>query len=252
VNNVPGPLSDPSAEMERVLVAADHREVVLRAVGGVAVSLRCPAAQREPLRRSYKDLDLVGRSGQAEVIGTLMADLGYLPDREFNVLHGHQRLYFWDEANQRQLDIFIDNFEMCHRLELKDRLDLEPATLPLADLLLTKLQVVEVNEKDLKDAAAILADHDLAPQAPQAIDPERIVSLLGSDWGWWRTTTENLRKLRDYVTSLEDLQEAVAITERLDRLVRRIEEAPKSLKWRLRARVGERMRWYDLPEDAEA
>ncbi|MGH2703212.1 MAG: hypothetical protein ACRDJ2_15735, partial [Actinomycetota bacterium] len=231
------------------LDAADQREVVLRAVGGVAVSLRCPSARREPLRRGYKDLDLVGRSGEAGAIGALMADLGYQADREFNVLHGHQRLYFWDAANQRQLDVFIDNFEMCHRLDLKDRLDLERRTLPLADLLLTKLQVVELNEKDVKDAAAILADHDLAPKA---IDSERIVSLLGSDWGWWRTTTENLGKLRDYATSLGDLEEAGAITERLNRLMRRIEETPKSVKWKLRARVGERVRWYDLPEEVDA
>jgi hypothetical protein len=249
MNNVQTPLSNPSAEMERVLVAAEEREVVLRAIGGVAVSLRCPSARREPLRRSYKDLDLVGKSGQAQAIGSLMEDLGYMPDREFNVLHGHQRLYFWDAANQRQLDVFIDNFEMCHPLALKDRLDLEARTIPLADLLLTKLQVVEVNEKDLKDTAALLADHDIAPEA---IDPDRIVSLLRGDWGWWRTATENLGKVRDYATSLADLEEGLVIRDRLDGLIGRIEDAPKTFKWKIRARVGEKVRWYDLPEEVEA
>lgn len=246
---LPAPLPDAPAEMERVLKAAEVHNVVLRAIGGLAIYLRCPSARRPPLQRTYKDLDLVGRSGQAQTIGALMEELGYVPDREFNLLHGHQRLYFWDRAHERQLDVFIDNFEMCHPLALKDRLDLEAGTLPLADLLLTKLQVVEVNEKDLKDASALLVDHEISPYG---IDPERITSLLSSDWGWWRTTSENLAKVRDHAASQEGLDGASVIAERITRLLRLIEEAPKTLKWKLRARVGEKVRWYNLPEEVDA
>ena len=243
------PLSDPPAEMERVLAAAVSKNVSLRAIGGVAVHLRCPSAGQSPLMREYKDLDLVGRSGQGRTIDEMMIELGYAPDREFNTLHGHRRLYFWDGTNERQLDVFIDKFEMCHPLPLKDRIEVDERTLPLADLLLTKLQVVEVNEKDLKDASALLADHDVSPEA---IDATRIVSILADDWGWWRTSTENLTKVRDYATSLAEWRDASIVAGRVDTLLRTVADAPKSLKWKLRARVGERLRWYDLPEEVDA
>jgi hypothetical protein len=109
--------------------------------------------------------------------------------------------------------------------------------------------VVEVNEKDLKDASALLADHDVSPGA---IDPTRIVSVLADDWGWWRTSTENLTKVRDYATSLAGWRDAAIVARRVDDLLRTIAEAPKSLKWKLRGRVGERLRWYDLPEEVDA
>lgn len=242
------PLSDVRAEGERVLKAADAAGVVVRQVGGLAVYLRCPSAHRPPLRRDYKDIDLAGRAGDARAIGRLMEELGYLADSEFNSLHGHQRLYFWDQLNQRQLDVFIESISMCHHLSLTNRLELDSRTITLADLLLTKLQVVEVNEKDLKDAAALLADHEVSPGG---IDPLQIVSILASDWGWWRTATENLRKVSVYAESLPGLEMAAVIKERVAALLDLIEGAPKSFKWKLRARAGERMRWYDLPEEIE-
>lgn len=243
-----GPLSDVRAEGERVLKAADAADVVVRQVGGLAVYLRCPSAHRPPLQRDYKDIDLVGRGGDARAIGRLMEELGYFADAEFNSLHGHQRLYFWDQLNQRQLDVFIESISMCHHLSLTKRLELDSRTLTLADLLLTKLQVIEVNEKDLKDAAALLADHEVSPGG---IDPLQIVSILAIDWGWWRTATANLRKVSSYAESLPGLEMAAVIQERVTALLGLIEGAPKSFKWKLRARVGERVRWYDLPEEIE-
>lgn len=243
---VGSPLPDVRAEVERVLQAADAAGVALRAVGGLAVYLRCPSARRPPLQRDYKDIDLVGRAGDARAIGRLMEELGYLPDAEFNSLHGHQRLYFWDQPNERQLDVFIESIAMCHHLTLTGRLERDARTLTLADLLLTKLQVVEVNEKDLKDAAALLADHDVSPDG---IDPQLIVSVLATDWGWWRTATESLRKVSSYAGSLTGFDGAAVIQARVAELLELIEGAPKSLKWKLRARVGEKVRWYDLPEE---
>ena len=135
---------------------------------------------------------------------------------------------------------------MCHALRVEDGLADEPTTLPLADLLLSKLQVVETNEKDLRDAAAILADHELAAEA---INPTRILSILTTDWGWWRTATETLRKIDAYAASLEGLDRQGNILERVVELLASADAAPKSLRWKLRARVGERVRWYELPED---
>jgi hypothetical protein len=169
--------------------------------------------------------------------------LGYEGDREFNALHGRERLLFWDATNGRQLDVFVDRMVLCHTLDLADRVTREPRTLPLADLLLAKLQVVELNERDLKDATALLADHDLGPDG---VDAERVTEVLASDWGWWRTATGTLERVAGYAGDLDGFGAAV---ERAGALGERIEAAPKSRRWRMRAKIGERKRWYELPEE---
>jgi hypothetical protein len=240
------PLVDLPEEGVRVLDAADAAGVTLRAVGGVAVWLTCPSGRMPPLARPYKDLDLVAPEGRAAPVTDLMVSLGYQPAEQFNKLHGHQRLYYWDTANNRQVDVFVQRFAMCHALELGHRLPLSEKTIPLADLLLTKLQVVEVNERDLKDAAAILADHDVAPDG---IDPARIVEVLADDWGWWRTSTRTLDRVAEYAAGLDGLARKKHVLQAVRSLSELLDAAPKSLRWRLRSIVGERVRWYELPEE---
>jgi hypothetical protein len=242
------PRPDLRDEVMRLLDAGAQERLVLRVTGGLAVWVRCPSAKRPPLEREFKDLDLVGRVGQAQPIAALLERLGYLPDEEFNQLHGHQRLYFWDPANQRQLDVFIERISMSHMLDLAGRVDLEDKTIPLADLLLTKLQVFETNEKDLKDAVAILVDH---PVGSNGIDPGRVAEVLASDWGWWRTATATLDKVVAYSDNLDHFDGAETVRQRAGELRARIDQAPKSVKWRLRAKVGERIRWYEVPEEIE-
>jgi hypothetical protein len=240
------PLADLPQEGIRVLDAAEAAGVVVRAVGGVAVWLTCPSARVPPLARPYKDLDLVTPGGRSDPITDLLVSLGYEPAESFNKLHGHQRLYFWDPTNRRQLDIFVQRFAMSHELDLGDRLELATRTIPLADLLLTKLQVVEVNERDLMDAAAILADHSVGPEG---IDPGRVVEVLAGDWGWWRTATATLDATAGYVARLDGFERASTVLQAVQTLRRRVDDAPKGARWRLRAIVGERVRWYELPEE---
>jgi hypothetical protein len=242
------PLPDLRDEVRRVLDAVERAHLVLRVTGGLAVWLRCPSARRPPLERRFKDLDLVGRAGEARPIQTVLGDLGYVADQEFNRLHGHQRLYFWDPANKRQLDVFIERIVMSHALDLAGRLDADDETIPLADLLLTKLQVFEVNEKDLKDTTALLADH---PIGANGIDPARVAQVLSSDWGWWRTATATLEKVVAYSDSLDHFEGRGIVRRRAGELRARIDQAPKSVKWRVRAKVGDRVRWYELPEEIE-
>jgi hypothetical protein len=235
------PHPDLRHEALRVLHAARDEGLTLRAIGGLAVAIRCPSAARPPLRRDYKDLDVVGLSSERKRIDEVFTDLGYVPDEEFNILHGHQRLLHYDRANGRQLDTFLDRFHMCHTLELKDRIALDELTLPPADLLLSKLQVVETNERDLKDMVALLLDAE--------IDAERIARVCADDWGWWRTVTEVLEKAVAYAE--QESVEPVAVRNRVETLRARIDETPKSLRWRARAKVGDRVRWYELPEENE-
>ena len=244
-----GSEADLEAEAVRVLDAAQAEHVLLRALGGLAVKLICPSAEVAPLARSYKDLDLATRHAESSSVTDLLAALGYEPDLEFNALHGLKQLYFWDPTHGRQLDVFVDRIDLSHTLEIADRLEITTRTLPPADLLLTKLQVVEVNEKDLKDTCALLADH---PISPDGIDPGRVTEVLGDDWGWWRTCTQTLDAVASYAESLEAFAGKDAVLRAAMELRAAIDAAPKSVRWRMRSIIGERVRWYELPEETGA
>jgi hypothetical protein len=244
--SVASPLAHLPDEADRILRAAVADRIALRVTGGVAVYLLCPSARTAPLARSYKDLDLVGRSGESKSISRLLTGLGYQPDIELNSFQGHQRLFFRDVVNNRDLDVFIGRMTLCHDLDLNDRLTTQENTISPADLLLSKLQVVQVNERDLVDTAALLFDH---PVDSGGIDPLRIRAVLCSDWGWWRTATATLEKVVSYASNLHDIGPVVLA--RANEIVETVERAPKSIRWKARAAIGDRVRWYVLPEEVE-
>ena len=238
------PLPDHVAEAEGLIEAARRKGTVLRALGGVAVHLRCPSAQRPPLARTPKDLDFASTSKDRQALIALFREAGYQPDDEFNALHGKTRLFFWDADNSRQADVFLDRVSMCHSLELADRLDEHPLTLSVSDLLLLKLQVFETNDRDYKDALSLLLDH-----ADGEMDTRYIAGLLAADWGWWRTATMVLERLDRYARELEDFDRKNDVHYRIRDLLGAIEAEPKSRRWKMRSRIGERARWYELPEE---
>src|SRR6266851_816940 len=246
-------LSAISDEAKRILDEARNRGIILRLFGGVAVKYHCPSATHRSLQRSYPDLDLFGRGKQGREIRRLFLDLGYEPNQRFNALHGATRLIFEDVTNQRVVDIFLDVFRMCHTLHLGDRLSIDDYTIPISDLLLTKLQVVEINEKDIRDLIAILKDHDIPEKIDsgdkEVIDAGYISTLCADVWGLCKTISLTLRKLLTFLSKYELESEAKQILEaRISKLLNAIDTVPKSLKWKLRDKVGERKRWYDLPE----
>ena len=240
-------------EARRVIGAAQEQGVHLRVIGGLAVKLRCPSADHRALSRTYGDLDLVGYRSQRPQIHQVMESLGYLPNKRFNALQGHRRLLFERAEKSYALDIFLDVFVMCHELNFLGRLELDEYTVPLAELLLSKLQIVELNEKDVKDIYTLIQDHEFGEGVErEEIDIRFITELCGSDWGWYRTATWNIDKVlalaEDY---LEEDATREQIVSRLRYLGQTIEEAPKSLRWKSRARLGERVRWYNLPEEVK-
>jgi hypothetical protein len=224
-------------------------------IGGVAVHMRCPCAADPPLRRDYKDIDFVTVRRMTQQLTSLLEENGHLPDKRFNALHGSQRLFFWDEQNGRQLDVFVDRFEMCHQFDLRNRVDHDPTgmTLPLADLLLTKMQVVELNFKDTQDIAAVLQDHPLS-DSDEGINVDYIVQLTRNDWGLQHTLELTIRKIQDdeHLPRLTVDQPRYSLAGQLADLIRAMNDAPKSTAWKLRARLGERKRWYELPEESRA
>jgi hypothetical protein len=242
------PYSDPVAEGRRIAAAAADGGLPLRLLGGVAVALLCPSSRRPPLQRHYADIDFATSGGAKEGVTELMEALSYVPDREFNMLHGNRRLYFWDEANQRQVDVFVNEANLCHRIDLRPRLGVVPLTLSLADLTVLKLQVVETNEKDYLDLCAIFADHDLGSD-PDGVDATYIATLAASDWGLWRTLGMVAERSAQFARDLVGFDAADRVAERLGRLQAQLDTVPKSRVWKMRARIGDRKRWYELPEE---
>jgi len=212
--------------------------VDLSLLGGAAIFLHCPGAIADGPYRELADLDAVTTKRSAGDLAKTLEARGYEPDSRFNAMHGDRRMIF--DGPRGKLDVFVDVFEMCHTIDLRDRIGIEPRTLPVADLLATKLQIVELNEKDARDAAALLREHELGSGPGDHVDVDYLNGLVGSDWGLWRTLTGTL-------DSLAQLQPDVA--GRAGELRDAFEAAPKSRGWKLRARVGERKRWYELPEE---
>ncbi len=241
---------DIQQEALRIVEAGTAQGMTLRLLGGLAIRLQCASAAHGTLARTYPDIDLATLPRQGQDAERLLSQLGYTPNKGFNLLNGDSRLLFYDETHGRQVDVFVGTFAMCHRLALGERLMLEPLTLPLAELLLTKLQIVKINEKDLRDVTALLLDHLLATTDEEAINVARIAELCGKDWGWWKTMNINLHKLRSFVLTQDLGNDAKhTVTTRIDELLVALDDAPKSLKWKTRAAIGERLPWYDLPEE---
>ena len=181
------PLANVNEEAIRVAGAITQAKVPLRLIGGGAIYLRCPSARQADLRRAYADLDFVGLGERGIEFRRFFEGLGYEPNSWFNKLHGRTRLLFWDKTNGRQADVFLDRMNMCHVLDFRSQLEIDPQTLSLADLLLTKLQIVEMNRKDLIDVVALLIDHAIGSGDGEEINGAHIARLTAGDWGLYRT-----------------------------------------------------------------
>jgi hypothetical protein len=256
-------LVDPLAEALRLIGLAETRGLQVRLMGGLAFHAQAPTWTAR-IGRADRDIDIATRRRDTKALSGLLVAEGYLPDTQHNTLFGHKQMYFVDAARGRPVDVLVDRFEMCHTFELERRLTVTRPTLPLAELLLSKLQIVRINRKDALDALVLLAEHPLArddgaadsADPAAAINAARIVALTAGDWGWWRTVTENLEKLRLFLeVELRDGELDLGRPPRFDAVAQiaalraAIDEAPKSAGWRLRALVGDRMTWYVLPEE---
>jgi hypothetical protein len=243
-------LESPIDEAKRIIEVAQQRKVMLRLFGGVSFYFRCPSAKHRILQRNYVDIDFMAHSKQSREIKQLFAELGYTPRERFNAMQGFKRLIFNDIAHQRRVDIFLDVFEMSHKFNFKDRLEIDQYTISLADMLATKLQIVEINEKDIKDILSLLIDHNLgSDDSPEVVNGEYLAKLCADDWGVYKTFSINIDLVLSTIDhyGLEEDQRRLVV-ERATKLKQMIEDAPKSIKWKVRAKVGEKVRWYELPE----
>ena len=248
-------LGDPLDEALRLIALADAGGLQVRLLGGLAFHARCRSWTAR-IDRDGRDIDLATRNRDRKGLSALMVANGYLADRQYNALYGHKQLYFVDPSQRRPVDVLIDRMEMSHRFEFADRLQVDRPTIPLAELLLTKLQIAQINRKDILDGLALLSEYPLGRVDEGTINLDRIIALTSNDWGWWRTFTGNLDKFEAYRTTKLEPAELdfgrpphFAVDAQIVALLAAIEAAPKSTRWKLRARVGERVQWYIEPEE---
>ena len=245
------PLADVVAEGRRLVESAD---LPVRLLGGVGVALHDHRPVPAALERGYGDLDVVIPPKSARAMTGVMTAGGYEPNERFNALHGAQRMLFYDLDNKRQVDVFVGTFSMCHRLDLSGRLGEHAYSLDAADLLLTKLQIHEINRKDLIDAVRLLLTHENADigggaGTPDAMSLDRLRSVTSTDWGWFTTVTDNLQLVRSAAADLLDPEDAAGVEARADVIDESLRAAPKSMRWKARSVVGRKTPWYELPEE---
>lgn len=257
------------AEAERLIAEGDRRGVTLRLLGSIAVWDHCRSLRHLlPTlgRHQYRDIDLVGRSSERKGVVTTFRELGYQPDEALMASqeYGIGRLIFHGPPpDPIKVDVFLDTLRMCHRIELAPVLGLDRPTIPLAELLMSKLQIVRLTDNDIKDCIVLLAEHSVAGTADKRVtgadsdgehvDATRISGRLADDWGFWYTATTNIERIRNAVRTLDGLSPELAevVEERLTTLAEAIEHAPKSLRWRTRRTVGTRVLWYEEVEDVQ-
>lgn len=250
--------NDFEKEIRRIISEADDRKIPLRILGGAAIRMHCPAHKDlyEKLKRVPKhDMDFVTYSKFRPLTKSLFVDLGYEPYISLMLTGatGRHRQIFNDKEGNKAIDVFLDKLEMCHVIDYKDRLELDTPTVPLAELLLQKLQIVQTNEKDIQDAIILLIEHDLGKGDKEEINADYIAKVLANEWGFNYTVTVNCGKIRDFLEKYEPLtkQDKAIVMERIDKLQDSVEKQPKTLQWKLRAKVGPSVKWYNVVEEVQ-
>jgi len=235
-------------EALRVVAAGDKVGVPLRIIGALAFHHHCPEFSfiQTKLNRVYTDIDFAAYGKQSKQIRDLFVALGYDEDVEINAFHAEGgRLIFNDPTSHIHVDVFMDRLDFCHPIPWKGRLEVDSPTIPLAELLLEKMQIVKINEKDIIDTMMLLREHEIGADDEDHVNSARVATLCAGEWGLWRTTTMNLEKVRDYLPHVElDEADKAIVSQRVAELLSAMNDYPKGARWKLRARVGDKVKWY--------
>ena len=235
-------------ELQRILNASEENNVTLRVIGSLAFQMHCPqyGYLQAAMGRAYTDIDFAGYRNEAKAINQMMTALEYKESREVFIMSEGNRSIFHQVNGSLYVDVFYNKLDFSHVISWENRLDVDNPTIPLAELLLEKMQIFEINEKDIIDTIMLLLEHPLGDSDVEVINIKRISQLLAKDWGLWRTTTMNLNKVKQLAGQYSQLsdEEQSHIVDQVDRSLERIETEPKSRGWKLRARVGDRVKWY--------
>lgn len=249
---------DFAKEIRRIISVADERKIPLRILGGAAVRMHCPEYESlyERLKRVPKhDMDFVTYSKFRPLTKSLFVDLGYEPYISLMLTGatGRHRQIFNDKEGNKAIDVFLGKLEMCHVIDYSNRLELDSPTVPLAELLLQKLQIVQTNEKDIQDTIILLREHEIGSTDKDEINADYVAKILSNEWGFYYTVNMNFPKVKEFMNKYSVLtaEDKRVVTERMDKLSSIIENTPKTLQWKLRAKVGPTKKWYNVVEEVQ-
>ncbi len=240
-------------EALRIIKLGEEKGFIFRLMGAVAVKLHCPKYEHlyRQMKRTLTDIDYATYGKYRKDMEKFFKELGYAPNEQVIAYYGKQRHIYWSDKNQWQVDLFFDELDMCHKVNFRGRLELDNPTIALADIMLEKMQIVKINEKDVKDTIIMLLEHEIGDSDKDTVNGAYIAGLLRTDWGYCHTVTTNLKKVRGFVDGYEALSadEKERVKNGVDALAGRIEEKPKSLKWKLRSKLGTKVKWYKEVEE---
>jgi hypothetical protein len=240
-------------EGPRIVREGAKRGLHLKLLGAIAFQNHCPKYNylTAKLRRQLSDVDFAAYNSERATIEKLMREFGYSDQPMVSALFGHQRMIWDNKSNGLHVDIFFDKLEMNHDIPFRGRLEIEEMTIPLSDMLLEKMQIVQLNEKDIIDTIMLLREHAVGDAAPETIDASYLAKLLSNEWGFYYTVTTNLKKVEDRLNVYPELTEEdrADVSSKIQNLLAILEKAPKTLAWKLRARVGPKTKWYKDVDD---
>jgi hypothetical protein len=245
-----------SNEANRIIQRANQDGVILRLLGSIAFRLHCPkyVDRLDMMDRQLTDIDFASYSSERDKVEKLLISLGYMTQSYVLVATATlgRSIYWRGDDKELKTDIFWDRLNMNHTIDFKGRLELDNPTIPLSELLQEKLQIVKLNLKDVKDTIVLLLEHEVAKGSSdiETIDLAPILENVSGDWGYYYTFTMNLKKIRDHLHQQGILseQEKSIVDGKIAFILEAIESAPKSLRWKMRAKVGPSKKWYNEVE----
>jgi hypothetical protein len=232
----------------------NKRGVLLRLLGSVAFAIHCPVygSLQEKAHRNFTDLDFAAYFPHIKNIRNILETMGFEEDREVAVVYARTRLIYNHPNSGLHIDVFIDKLDFCHQIPWAGRLEVDNPTIPLAELLLEKMQIVKLNEKDVVDTIILIREHSIGNSDLEIINVELISSMCSKDWGLWRTITMNLKKVDENLTGYDWLsaEDRDVVHSRITEVQKMIDAAPKSLKWNVRSKIGDKVKWYNDSSEA--
>lgn len=233
---------------DELMAEAERRGVTMRLLGAIAFRTHCPEFKymQYELGRVLSDIDFVAYLDDIVEIERLFLGLGYSQSEMVKRLFYTQRRIFYHPEHGIHTDIFLNKLRFCHDIDFNGRLELDYPTISLVDMLLEKMQIVELNRKDVIDTVMLLWEHGIGDHDQETVNSGYLASLCAEDWGLWKTVTANLRKVESLMAGFDLLtdEDRTDITSKIHALLARIEDEPKSAKWKLRARIGDKIQWY--------
>jgi hypothetical protein len=236
-------------EASRLVDLAQQSGITLRVMGACAFRMHCPNSRElyDNLSRPITDIDFVSYSSHNGKMKSFFDSQNYGSDARVIALFGRERHQYFHPDGTVKVDVFFDHLAMNHVVDFKGRLELDSPTITLVDLLLEKLQIVQLTEKDIKDTVVLLREHPVGTTEKETVNSAYVAKILADDWGFWYTATTNLQKVHEYAnaSSLLAGEDKAAVLKRVDELKAAIDAQPKSTKWKMRSRIGPKKKWYN-------